>query len=333
MTRVWRRAPCKVNLTLDVGQKRADGFHDIDSLVATFLPGDRVGVWVENVVPNAIPADVPDAAGNVRLIMEGTAAAPGSSNDTNDPNEVPADERNLAHRAARLFLERFAPNERVRVHVHLAKRLPAQAGLGGGSSDAAAVLRTLADLLPGPAVTTQTLSEVAARLGSDVPLFLCDAPFVRMRGRGEQVEPVLPNVAASLFGVLVRPAVGVPTGPAYALLDALPHRAPGRAPGRATGALFARLQSGETLSPEELAPLLGNNFEAAVLPAFPEVAEAHEMVTRAGALRALLCGSGSAVFGLARSREHARELARALCGRLPWVKMARQITQQVTQND
>jgi 4-diphosphocytidyl-2-C-methyl-D-erythritol kinase len=291
-------APAKINLTLDVFAPRLDGFHDLDSVVALVLPGDEVTV-------RRHAADCPGRA--VCLTVAGADSA-----------HVPNDARNLAHQAAHLFLERFVPQtEKVGVAVHLNKRLPAQAGLGGGSSDAAAVLRALSDLFPG-AATPADLAAAGASLGSDVPLFLSGAPLVRLRGRGEIVEPL--TAAFSLFGVLVRPDAGVPTGPAYALLDALP----GRVPGKATGALVSLLATGNA-APEDLGAALGNDFEAAVLPAFPNVACAHRQVQEVGALRALLCGSGSAVFGLARDEDHAQELARRLraTGGFPWVEAAR----------
>lgn len=269
-------APCKVNLTLDVFAPRADGFHDLDSLVMKFTPEDALTVEWENV--------------------------PGESGVflTCDDPALPTDERNLAFRAARDFLAAFEIPGTVRIH--LWKRVPYQAGLGSASSDAGAVLRSLADILCNDA---EKLHRVAAAIGSDVPLFLAGQP-VRMRGRGELVEALyLP--LPQLHGVLVKPHVGVPTPTAYKLLDALP----GRVPGARTQNLLSVLQS----TPNDLAAVagaLGNDFEAAILPAFPEVQTAHRALTDAGAIRALLCGSGSACFGLAESHEHAGAIAERL---------------------
>ncbi len=283
-------APCKVNLALDVGARRADGYHDLDSIVATFLPADELTIRVRR-----------GQGGGITLTCD-------------DPS-LPTDERNLVHRAAGAFLARFAPGGAVEVSVHLAKRVPAEAGLGGGSSDAAATLRALDRLLPG-AATRATLSDLAAGLGSDVPLFLGGAGGARMGGRGERVT-ALPVALPALHGVLVKPGVGVPTGPAYALLDALP----GRTPGGATGRLLAALRAGG--GPEAVGAAMGNDFEAAVLPAYPDVARAHPAnVGAAGAVRALLCGSGSAVFGLARDRGHARASWPRRCAAASWVKLA-----------
>ncbi len=289
-------APCKVNLTLNVFAPRTDGFHDLDSVVTTFaLPADEVKVTLR------------PGARTIRLISKST--------------DVPKGAENLAHRAAQAFVDRFLPDENLAVYIKLEKRLPVQAGLGGGSSDAAAVLRALDTLIPGTA-STNALAEVAASLGSDVPLFLSSGP-VRMRGRGEIIEQ-LDVALPPLWGVIVKPQVGVPTGPAYALLDALPNRVPGMAT-----APFIKALGDASSDIDRLGDLLANDFEAAVLPGYPDVAEAHLAVQKAGAVRALLCGSGSAIFGLARSRDHARELVRVLAGRFPWVKMAQPVTQEV----
>lgn len=277
-------APCKVNLTLDVGMRRPDGYHDLDSLVAIFLPGDELTV---SVIPG-----------------------PRAVALTCDDPSLPTGDTNLAHRAATAFLDCGRAEQVVRIH--LAKRLPHQAGLGGGSSDAAATLRALSHLLP-DAVPPESLPELAASIGSDVPLFL--APHTRalhLRGRGESVTSLpLPP----LHGVVVKPFVGIATRDAYALLDALP----GRTPGRATDRLLTTLHAGGDIN--AVGAALGNDFEAVVLPAFPAVADAHRLVSQAGAVRALLCGSGSAVFGLAQDRAHADALASHLGGRFPWVQI------------
>jgi 4-diphosphocytidyl-2-C-methyl-D-erythritol kinase len=297
-------APCKVNLTLDVFPPRPDGFHDLDSIVATFTPADLITVEVGDAPPGANKS-------TVRLFCD-------------DPR-LPQGEDNLAFRAARFFADRWlngghsvalseddAPPPPT-FTVRLTKRLPHEAGLGGGSSDAAAVLRALASFFPPP--SPDALAEAAAEIGSDVPLFLHGNRPVRMRGRGDVVEP-LDVPLPPLFGVIVRPGVGVPTGPAYRQLDALP----GRAPGGSTERFLTALADGGDI--DALGAALHNDFEAAVLPAYPEVAEAHRAITGAGAVRALLCGSGSAVFGLARDRAHARSLADALLGRFPYVEAA-----------
>ena len=288
-------APAKINLTLDVGPPRPDGFHGIDSVV----------------VPLAAPADTLEMAA-----FFGDTEPQRITLTCDDP-ALPTDDSNLAHRAARLFLEHFGGDAIDRFHLDIAlyKSLPNQAGLGGGSSDAAAVLRVLSHMiLDTYAADVPDVMAIAARVGSDVPLFIAGQP-VRMQGRGELVTP-LPVRLPPLWGVIVKPPVGVPTGPAYALLDALPNRTPGQA----TARLVSLLQAGADV--EALGAALSNDFEAAILPAFPEVAYAHRTLSDTGAVRALLCGSGSAVFGLARDKSHADDLHDALAEKFPWVAVA-----------
>ncbi len=283
-----RSAPCKINLTLDVFAPRPDGFHELDSVVALFTPVDAVRVVCE-----------PSESGQHEIRLWCSDAT------------LPSDSRNLAYRAAEFFLRHVPAESPARISIRLEKHLPHQAGLGGGSSDAAAVLLALADCF------TVAAPNLAAELGSDVPLFLADAP-VRMRGRGERVERIA-HPPRGLHGVLVKPADGVPTATAYALLDALPHRVSAAS----TPRLIDLLATDASI--EAIGASLHNDFEAAILPAFPGDAEVHEAITTAGAIRALLCGSGAAVFGLARDADHAMQLARTLGGQFPYVAVAQQI--------
>ena len=280
-------APCKVNLTLDVTAPREDGFHDIDSIAAKFSPADEITFFTQEVPRTMIQLTCDDPA-------------------------IPGGAGNLAYRAARLFAQNH-PAATFAVVMELRKRLPIEAGLGGGSSDAGAILLALQKQYPLP---EETLRKIAAELGSDVPQFLHPGA-VRMRGRGEQIE-ALPRAMPTLHGVLVKPRVGVPTPSAYKLLDALPDRVPGAA----TENLLAVLRGGSDLA--ALGAAFGNDFEAAILPAHPEIADAHHAVERAGAIRALLCGSGSAVFGLASDARHAAAMAATLrAGKwFPWVQAA-----------
>ncbi|MBC7807753.1 MAG: 4-(cytidine 5'-diphospho)-2-C-methyl-D-erythritol kinase [Akkermansiaceae bacterium] len=289
----WRTvyAPCKVNLTLDVFPPRPDGFHDLDSVVVKLSPSDEIR-YCTRFTPRSI----------VQLWCS-------------DPS-LPTEEKNLAYLAAKRYIGGKA---HFSVLLELNKRLPYQAGLGSASSDAAAVLQALQQ---NPDRFYETESEdnlmaIASSIGSDVALFMA-AGTVRMRGRGDIVER-LGVPMPLLHGVLVKPHVGVPTPAAYQLLDAVL----GRAPGSATQNLLSVLQS----SPNDLSAIasaLGNDFEPVVLPAFPEVAQAHHTVREMGALRTLLCGSGSAVFGLAESADQASTMARALreTNRFAWVEVA-----------
>lgn len=173
-------APAKINLTLRVLGKRPDGFHEIETLILPLAIADRLTVE---------PAD--------------------HWAFTCDDPTVPGDERNLAVQAARLFFAETGLPDRVRME--LKKNIPHGAGLGGGSSDAAAALRAL-NQLHGTGFAREKLIEMAARLGSDVPVFVAGEP-AWCRGRGEIVERA--NFSARLPVVLLKPAFGVPTPWAY----------------------------------------------------------------------------------------------------------------------
>jgi 4-diphosphocytidyl-2-C-methyl-D-erythritol kinase len=289
---MFLRAPCKINLTLDVFDKkeRTDGYHNLDSLVVPFSePADELRIQIE------------PASDKTCIILK--------CNDSH----LPVDNRNLVYRAADAYLTHI--DKPFRIEIDLYKRVPTEAGLGGGSSDAAAVLRAL-NVYFNQAIDQSTLTVMAARLGSDVPLFLAEKP-VRMRGCGEIIEP-LDFELPVIWGVLVHPGTGVSTARAYSLLDAVSNRQPGTS----TEQLLSRLCDKKNTSMnvnELLATGVSNDFESVVLAAYPNVAKAYEMIVNAGALRALLCGSGSAVFGLAQDIQHAQQLVDTLAGHFSFV--------------
>jgi 4-diphosphocytidyl-2-C-methyl-D-erythritol kinase len=173
-------APAKINLTLRVLGRRADGFHDIETLIVPVGPVDRLSV----------------------------EEAPEWSFSCDDPT-VPGDESNLVVKAARLFFAETGV--RGAVSVRLTKTIPHGAGLGGGSSDAAATLRML-DQFYGTRLDRTALMTMAAALGSDVPVFV-EGRAAWCRGRGEIVTPA--DFPASLPILLLKPPFGVPTPWAY----------------------------------------------------------------------------------------------------------------------
>ena len=276
MTTITRHAPAKINLTLDVGARRPDGYHDIRSVMQTVALHDTLTV-----------TPTPEQPG-VRLTVTGEEAA-----------GVPADETNLVHRAAVRYQKIAAarqtlPGNQSGLQITLHKRIPAQAGLGGGSSDAAAALLAVNDLF-GLALSAGRLTEIGVSLGADVPFFLTGGTAL-VEGLGERVTP-LPPLEPAWPMVLVKPPVGVSTAAAYAALDAQPDRVPGQA-------TKAWLRDECQLS---------NDFEAVILPAYPEIAMAYAALCwtdRNGeSFRPLLCGSGAALFCRAASLEAAQRLA------------------------
>jgi 4-diphosphocytidyl-2-C-methyl-D-erythritol kinase len=259
MIKVEARA--KINLDLRVLGKRADGYHELRTIFQTISLSDSIGVGFE---PRA----------HTDIAIEGDV--------------VIAD--NLIARAAKLVLEETGLSGRV--YFSLEKRIPMGAGLGGGSSDAAAVLRTL-PRVTGVAIGSERLHKMAATLGSDVPFFLYGGTAVGL-GRGEEVYP-LPDLLpdhAPYRGLLVTPNIHVSTPEAYRALSARLR------PDAASAKLadFARVAWTEDLS------LARNDFEEVVFEMHPELARIRAALEDAGAVCARMTGSGSAIFGLFRGR-------------------------------
>jgi 4-diphosphocytidyl-2-C-methyl-D-erythritol kinase len=191
--------------------------------------------------------------------------------------------------------------------ISLLKRIPAGAGLGGGSSDAAAALAGL-DRLWRLGLPASRLRALGARLGSDVPFFLEGARAAVGTGRGERLRPVPSRLRA--WAVILKPSFGVSTREAYAAFDRLP---PSRRP-RPSAPLSACVRAVRSGNLRALAP--HNDFEAAVFPAHPRLARLRSSLLSAGASAAFMTGSGSAMVGLFASRSHARRAASALGRRL-----------------
>jgi 4-diphosphocytidyl-2-C-methyl-D-erythritol kinase len=270
--RLVLKTAAKVNLTLEILGKRADGYHEIATVMQAVDLSDRITL---------------DDADDLEL--------------RSSARDVPADSRNLALRAAETL--RQAAGVRGGVRITLAKYIPVAAGLGGGSSDAAGVLIGLNRLwrLRWP---LERLDEVAATLGSDVPFFLRGGAAVAT-GRGEKVEPLR---GRSLALVLVNPRFPASTAEMYARLTPAMY-----SDGGATKALVGSLGR----SAARIAASLYNGMDAAATGVFPQIAQMRAALLAAGALGALMSGSGPTVFGVARSYEQARQI-RARVARGSW---------------
>jgi 4-diphosphocytidyl-2-C-methyl-D-erythritol kinase len=266
-------ARAKINVFLRVIRAREDGYHELESLVVPISLADRL---------TARPAE------DLRVVVTGAPELEG---------EVKAGGLNLALVAA-LALADACPDAGGAL-VEIDKRIPVAGGLGGGSADAAAALRALNELW-GCGVDPATLSGIAERVGSDVPAMLWGRP-VLMTGRGERLAPA---EVPPLHWVLVRPPFGVRSPDAYRWWDEL-----GGPRGPDPGPVLAAAEAGDV---ETLGPLLFNDLEAPVVARHPRVGEAKSRLLDAGALGALMSGSGSSVVGLARDRAHAEALARRL---------------------
>ena len=263
-------APAKVNLTLEVLGKREDGYHEIRSVVQAIDLCDHLHLRLHDVTD--------------------------FKSDT--PGWVPG--KSLASKAVAFLQEATGCSRGVTVEVE--KRIPLLSGLGGDSSDAAAVLRGL-NRLWGLELPQERLLELAAQLGSDVAFFLHGGTAL-MEGRGERVTP-LPSLPATWF-VLVRPVVPHEPGKtrrAYASLKPGDHT-----DGRITERLVEVLKSGGELTPS----LLFNTFEGSVLAGSPEVARCREQMIEAGAGGVHLAGSGPVLFAVAEERAGAETLCQQL---------------------
>ena len=234
-----------------------------------------------------------------RLFLE---EAPDLTLAVNADGQVPADGSNLVLRAATALRE--AAKSHRGVHIVLDKRVPVAAGLGGGSSDAAAALLGLNRLwrLRWPLAR---LAEVATTLGVDVPFFLRGGAALAT-GRGEVVEPVR---AGAMALVLVNPPFGSSTAEAYSRVTSSMYTDGSRAH---TMAALLR-----TRQPARVATTLYNGLEGAVAPLHAEIGRMKAALLAAGALGAAMSGSGPTVFGVARSFEHARQI-RARLTRASW---------------
>ena len=268
-------SPGKVNLLLNILGKRPDGFHELETVihpVAVFdeLRFERVSQGIE-------------------LTCSNTA--------------LPTDSRNLVYRAAEKFLA--AAKVRAGVRIHLEKRIPLAAGLGGGSGNAAATLLGLNELFGNP-LPPDRLDPIAASLGSDIPFFLQDQPALAT-GRGEKIQPLesFPALRGAAF-ILVHPGFGIATAWAYRQLACFPSALNGD-PARSQKLLT--LLRGK--DPAAAGRAFYNSLEAPALRKYPLLALFQEFFRGQGAAGALMSGSGSTTFAVAQNLEAAQALAEA----------------------
>lgn len=262
---ITEKAFAKINLTLSVGEKRKDGYHDIDSVMHSISLHDKITL---------------EKSGEISLsVTKGSA---------------PSGQENLMWKVAELFFAETGISGGVRME--LEKHIPAQAGLGGGSSDAAAVLRGLNRLMK-TGLSAEELSDMGKRIGADVP-FCITGGCCRCRGIGEKLTKVPGWNGLPL--VIVRPPVAVETGKAYAVLD--------RAEKQTGNKTDACIRAVEEKDRKKLAENLSNDFEKALFAEEPVLEE----TSRRLALFSrplLMTGSGSAFFVIAESRADRKRLA------------------------
>lgn len=266
------RAPAKVNLFLAVTGRRADGYHELLTLMCP------VGLWDE-----------------LRFDFSGSGIAAHCQ-----APEVPAGEGNIVHRAAALFAQRLAAAGRPPlpgVRIRLTKHIPTAAGLGGGSSDAAAVLQVL-NRQAGEPFGLPELEGLAVALGADVPFFLHGRPMLAS-GIGERLEAV--DGLPPRWVVIVYPGFGIPTAAVYRDLN------------------LELTKCGKKIKKNllkngifDVESLLCNDLEAVSAAKHPEIISIKAELIHAGASGALMSGSGSSVFGLFQRAGDARAAGRRL---------------------
>jgi 4-diphosphocytidyl-2-C-methyl-D-erythritol kinase len=277
-------APAKLNLFLEVLGKRADGFHEIETLMYP------IGVF-----DTLVFSDLPH--GEVRLTCQthsGDRSTPPA-----DAEKLPEGGDNLVVRAVELVRRRCGIAHGAQLR--LIKRIPLAAGLAGGSSDAAAAL-VAANRVWRLKLTLAELASLAAELGSDIPFFLYGGPAV-CRGRGELIEPV--HGLGSLHFVVVKPPAGLSTADVYRTCRASPEP-------RQVGGLLAALSEG---SLSGAASCLHNALQAAAEKLSPWIARLSHEFARLDFLGHRMSGSGTSYFGLCRHARHARRLAACLRAR------------------
>ena len=265
------RAPAKINLRLKVVGRRADGYHLLDTII--------------------VPVSLYDEIEIRKLRVTGAKQKSGGEliKVTCDDPAVPADGTNLAFRAAQMIMKKSSA--RPTLHVHIRKRIPLGAGLGGGSTDAAATLVGLNRLLNLRLPPAQ-LEKMALSLGTDVPFFIRARP-ARARGIGEQLQKL--SGLPPIWAVIVYP--GFPVSTEWVYRNFAP---------KLTKSIVNTSITNSLKRFDKLSDLLENDLESVTLRRYPEIGVLKQKLLREGAPRVLMSGSGSSVFAIFASRRTAR---------------------------
>ncbi|MBU1206091.1 MAG: 4-(cytidine 5'-diphospho)-2-C-methyl-D-erythritol kinase [Proteobacteria bacterium] len=255
-------APAKVNLYLEILGKRPDGYHEIQTLMHRVDLGDEMEISLEGQ--------------GIKLVAEGKG--------------IPEGEENLACRGAQVFFEELGIQKGLTIR--LKKRIPVAAGLGGGSSDAAAVMMGLNALLE-TGWTQDRLMALGAKIGADVPFFIFQKPALA-GGIGERLTPV--GFPEPMWFLMLIPPFPISTAWAYAAYDRLSHQGKEPVP-----------LKDSYVDITEILPVMRNDLEAAAFLMFPQIRRMKEELLAKGAQGALMTGSGPATYGIFSSRKEAEE--------------------------
>jgi 4-diphosphocytidyl-2-C-methyl-D-erythritol kinase len=287
--RIRVRCPAKINLGLWILGRRDDGYHEVDTILQSVTLEDEL--------------TLERAPKGFALETRGISIPPGGPN--------------LVERAWNLISERAAASKSGGIRARLTKRIPIGAGLGGGSSDAAGFLAGANHLLA-LGLTNTELKSLGARLGSDVPFFF-HGGTARATGRGDAVRQLCP--IEPFWAILVSPPVAISTTWAYG--RARFHLTPESGGANLLASAIGSREWGA------VADAMHNVFEDVVLPEFPSLAELKRLLIGCGAVKALLSGSGSTLYGVVRSFDEAMRAAKGIAGRGAEVRVVRTLERGV----
>ncbi|MDR0486291.1 MAG: 4-(cytidine 5'-diphospho)-2-C-methyl-D-erythritol kinase [Elusimicrobiota bacterium] len=269
------KAPAKINLFLEVTDKRQDGYHNIISVMQTVSLFDEI--------------KIESGAGDGKIEIE-------CSDKT-----IPTDESNIVYKAAQSMLDYFEIKNNLKFYID--KKIPTGAGLGGGSSDGAAVIKGLLRLwetaekgcFANKECHLPQQTALAAKIGADIPFFLTGGTAL-CQGIGDIVRPI--KVIGKKYVILVNPNVHISTAQAYKDLDFSLKK---------TGQKHRIPPSFDGSSLYEREDFYFNRFEEVIFPLYPQIAKIKADLKSLGCI-SLMTGSGSAVFGIAKSKEHSEEV-------------------------
>jgi 4-diphosphocytidyl-2-C-methyl-D-erythritol kinase len=272
-------APAKLNVRLKITGRRPDGYHELVSIMAPVGLYDRLDIRITSKK-------------RINISCRGFSA--------------PEDEGNLACRAAKAFFAKTGMDDGV--SIGLTKNIPVAAGLGGGSSDAACVLKALNRAYAFP-LTAEELAGLALGLGADVPFFLVQRPCIA-RGIGEILEPI--ENWPELWYIIVTPPIRVPTSWVYGHLKMSPSDCSSEL--KLTNEAYHYILSFLKKEPFLIDRMLENDLERVTVGRFPVIERIKDLLAKAGADGALMSGSGPSVFGVFQSKNKALQVNEALAG-------------------
>ena len=272
MEKISLEAPAKINLGLNILEKREDGYHDIETIYVPLQLKDKVTLEKrkKGIVINC-----------------------------NNP-DIPLNEKNLAYKAAKLMREKARYYGGVSITID--KKIPIGGGLGGGSSDAASVLRGL-NILWNTNFSLKTLKKLGIKIGSDVPFFMINKACIG-RGKGEILQPI-PFKYSNIWIIIVYPNIKIESKWAYENLNLTKNKK--------IINFYSFLK--KSRDPSELRDRIVNDFETIVFEKFPEIKKIKETLYDFGADFCLMTGSGSAIYGMFKRREKAVKSAENFLGK------------------